>query len=100
MDNCYIGENIKEKDIVINKLIHNHPCKNIYCICVTSCSNNLLDIIKSREIVKDIYSNKRYKVIGIAQGKKEAFELTRKIIESVYKKYKDPTKIKEFFKLE
>ncbi len=30
-------------------------------------------------------------------GKEEAFELTRRIIDSVYKEYGDPIKIREFF---
>jgi hypothetical protein len=57
-------------------------------------------IIESKEMFKPIYFNQEYKVIGIANGKREAFELTRVIIESVYKEYGDPIKVKEFFALE
>ncbi|HOA79726.1 MAG TPA: hypothetical protein PKK61_01495 [Defluviitaleaceae bacterium] len=95
--NLYIGDKIKNKDRIIRRLSKNHPYKNLYCICLDSSSNNLLVILNSSEIKKDINRNKDYKIIGIAMGKEEAFELTRRIIDSVYKEYGDPIKIREFF---
>lgn len=96
----FIGETVRNKHKVVRRLAHNRPYKNIYCICVGTCAHHLMDILESSEIIKDIYSHKEYKIIGIANGKKEAFELTRKIIASIYEEYNDPIKVKEFFALE
>lgn len=96
----FVGETVKNKDKVFKRLSRNRPYKNIYCICVGNNSRHLMDIIESTEIIRDFYSSKEYKIIGIANGRSEAFELTRKIIESIYEEYKDPIKVKEFFVLE
>lgn len=96
----YIGEKVRNKKMIAKRIAHNHPYKNIYCICVGSTSHHLMDIIESAELMKEIYLYKEYRIIGIANGKKEAFELTRKIIQSIYKEYGDPGKVKEFFALE
>lgn len=96
----YVGETVKNKSRVIKRLSRNRPYKNIYCICLGNSPKHLMYIIESREMFKPVYSNNEYKVIGIANGKYEAFELTRLIIESVYREYGNPVKIKEFFALE
>lgn len=98
--NYYVGETVRNKRRVIRRLSRNRPYKNIYCICAGNSPKHLMYIIESREMFKPIYSNYEYKVIGIANGKYEAYEVTRLIIESVYKEYGDPVKIKEFFALE
>lgn len=96
----YVGETVRNKEKVVKRLISNHPYINIYCICLESFSHNLMTIFNSKEMNKDIYRYNDYKIIGIANGKKEAFELSRRIVENVYEQYGDPIKIREFFALE
>ncbi|NLK21431.1 MAG: hypothetical protein GX308_04990 [Epulopiscium sp.] len=97
---CYIGETIKNKDKILKTIANNLPLKNIYCLCVGDKPHHLMEILSSREMIKDIYSKEKYKIIGIASSRDEAFELTRQIMACVYKEYKDPLKIREFFALD
>jgi hypothetical protein len=93
----FIGSNVDRQSKVIRKLKKNRPARGIYCICVSTNSPHLLEILDSYEIFKDIYIWKQYKLIGIANGKKEAFQLTSSILTQIYTTYGDLMKLKEFF---
>ncbi|HOQ16560.1 MAG TPA: hypothetical protein PLL17_01475 [Defluviitaleaceae bacterium] len=95
--NYYTGDSIKNKERIVKRLIKNYLYKDIYCLCLEPSSEYLMVIIKTNEMKNNISRYRDCKVVGIARNKEEAFELTRRIIDDVYKKYKDPMMIKEFF---
>lgn len=73
--NLYIGKKIDNKNEIIDLISKNTPILNIFFICIDKKSNNLMEIIESKEIFKKINLNKNYMIIGIARGKSEAIEI-------------------------
>lgn len=89
-----IYTNIKDYKKILKQLKKNKIENNIYCICVDKKSNSILEILHSREIFKQVYSNQNYIVIGIADSKKEALKIVCDIIENIYKQDNNLTDIK------
>lgn len=88
----YLGNNINQSS-VINKL--NHKGVNLYYICICQNSNSIMEIIHSHEIHKEVYKNKDYIVIGLANSKEEAKKIVCSIIEDMYKENNELSNLKE-----
>ncbi len=77
---------INEPEKILEIFESGTSIKNIYLICINKKTKNLMDIIESTEFTKKIWSLDNYLIIGIAKGKKNAFELSKDIIEEYYTK--------------
>ncbi len=88
-ENLYIGESIPKKKSKIRrlkwKIDHNAGLLNIYVIVLCRHGTNLLEIIKTRELLQKYYKKQRFYVVGIAKGYDEAIETAVKIVMDVYK---------------
>lgn len=83
----YVGESIAEKATKIKwKILHNVGQIQIYVITLSANSDNLLDIISSKELMQKYYPKKHLYVVGLSKGYDEALEVAKKIIENVYEK--------------
>jgi hypothetical protein len=81
----YIGDSIYDKKNRIKwKINHNAGVINIYVIAFASNRENLLDIIPAWVLTQKHYPKKDIKIIGLAEGRKEALELVRRIIDETY----------------
>jgi hypothetical protein len=82
----YMGDSICDKKNRIKwKINHNAGVVNIYVIAFSSNQSNLLDIIPAWVLMQKSYPKKELKIIGLAKGRREAFELVRRIIDETYK---------------
>ncbi len=96
--NLYLGETIAPKARrVINKIKKKQLTPDVYIIALASNSENLLDIIPARELLQPGYPAENIRIIGLAQGKKEAVELVTAIVDEVYQKT-GQVKIQEYLK--
>lgn len=93
----FVGNSVDNKSEIIKFINDNTPVFNIYFICVEKSSKNLMEIIETKELFKPHNKNKKYIVIGIANGKKEAFKLSTDIILWWINKNKGFDKFKAFF---
>lgn len=75
IEDIFIGGSINELGTIIYSLKKNVPVLNIYCLCIKTEGKNLLEIMTSWELLKNKNENKKYIVIGIANGKMEAYDL-------------------------
>lgn len=82
--NMYVSDKIKHKLFTIHQLKMGKSIKNIYLICIDKNSNSVMEIINSHEIHKQLYSNRDYIVIGIANSKNDAKQILLQIIQRVY----------------
>lgn len=93
----YIGEKVINHKHIIGLLQKNIYIYNIYIICVKEKTESLLTIVHSKEIFKTINNYKDYTVIGLANGRVEAIELTKTIIFEHYTNNKKFNNFKMFF---
>ena len=98
--NLYLGEEIAPKARkIINKIKKNKPTIDVYVIALASNPKNQLDIIPSWELLQKGYPIDSVRVIGLAQGKKEALQLVTSLVDEVYQKTGD-VKILEYLQNE
>lgn len=96
--NLYLGEMIAPKaHQIVNKIKKKKLTPDVYIIALASNPQNLLDIIPTWELMQSGYPTDRVRIIGLAQGKKEALELVTAIVDEVYQKTGD-VKIQEYLK--
>ena len=82
MGSLYVGDNLASTEYKIVEKVH--KCKvvpNLYLIVLSENPDNMLDIILEKEVMQKHYPKDELKVIGIANGKKEAIQLVQRIVE-------------------
>jgi hypothetical protein len=88
--NLYLGEEIAPKARkIINKIKKNKPTIDVYVIALASNPENQLDVIPSWELLQKGYPKDQLRIIGLAQGKKEALQLVTDLVDEVYQKTGD-----------
>uniref|UniRef100_UPI0040560523 hypothetical protein n=1 Tax=Agathobacter sp. TaxID=2021311 RepID=UPI0040560523 len=94
--NLFLGEKAAPKyKQTVRKIKNRKLTPNIYVIAFPSNPQNLLDIIPTWELMQSGYPKEHVRIIGIADGKREAFEVTRQIVDEVYQKT-GTTNVKEY----
>lgn len=91
--NIYLGNQIKNSKSIIKKLKYNQNIDK-YCICIDEKSNSIIEIVHSHEIHKEVYKNKNYLIIGIANTKDEAKQIVSCILKDIYNEDNTLTDIK------
>ena len=81
MGALYVGESLSAKEHEIVKKVHNKQLvPNLYLLTFSSNEDNMLDLIPEWEALQKFYPSDGLKVVGIANGKKEAITLVEAII--------------------
>lgn len=81
MGSLYVGESISSKEYEIVKKVHNNQVvPNLYLLTFSNNEDNMLDLIPQWEALQKNYPKDHLKVVGIANGKKEAISLLQTII--------------------
>ena len=93
----YIGDTVNNHEHIIELLYKNIYTYNIYVICVKKKIGSLLTIVKSKELFNPINNYAEYIVVGLANGRQEAIQLTQTIIFDYYSKTKNFDGFKESF---
>lgn len=82
MGSLYVGETISSKEYKIVEKVHNKQLvPNLYLIVLSTHEDNMLDLIPQWEVMQEGYPKGSLKVVGIANGKKEAVSMVQNIIE-------------------
>ena len=86
-DHLYVGNNAKKKRYQIIQAIRNSRLiTGAYVITPSLSGNNVLDIYPARELSAPWYREEEFLIIGIAADYWEALEVTRQIVEELYRK--------------
>ena len=93
----YYGESArKKKKAWKRKLNQGKLLADVYVISFASCEGNLFDIIPAYLLTKTDYPRDHVKILGIAVGKEEAYELLEQLIMKIYTET-GAFRVKEFF---
>ncbi len=79
----YIGEKVQSLGVVLYALKRNIAAEGIYCICFCEGGSSFLEILSSRELVKERCQKRKYTVLGLALGRREAYDLLRYILQDL-----------------
>lgn len=82
MGNLYVGESIASTEYkIVEKVYNGKIIPNLYLIVFSMNPENMLDIIPEFEIMQKYYPKEGLRIVGIANGKKEAIGLVQRMIE-------------------
>lgn len=95
---CFFDESSEKKKKKIINRFQKGKLEHSYGVFLSLHRGQLLDIISGFELMQKIYSNKREEMVlvGIASSREDAYELTRVIMDTVYKEQND-FDVKRFF---
>lgn len=78
----YLGESISPKvDQIMKKLNSGKTVPNLFLITLSENPDNMLEIVPQWEVMQKGYPNTDIKVVGLANGKKEAIAVVQFIVE-------------------
>ena len=75
IDQIFVGAGVENLGTVVYSLKREIPVLHIYCICMEEGPKPSFVILSSRELFSGRYQRKKYKIAGIARGRKEAVEV-------------------------
>lgn len=82
MGELYVGESISAKEYDIVRKVHNSKVvPNLYLLVFSSNSDNMLDLIPEWEVLQKGYPKDHFRIVGLANGKKEAIKLVQRIVQ-------------------
>ncbi|MBQ4521578.1 MAG: hypothetical protein IJA10_01325 [Lachnospiraceae bacterium] len=95
---CFCDESIEKKKKKMINRFQKGKLEHSYGIFLSLHKGQLLDIISGFELMQKIYADKREEMVlvGIAPSREGAYELTRLMMDTVYKTQKD-FDVKRFF---
>lgn len=82
MGSLYVGEKLSSTEYKIVEKVHKGKVvPNLHLITLSNNPDNMLDILPEKEVMQKHYSKDGLKVVGIADGRKEALALVQQMIE-------------------
>ena len=82
MGSLYVGESIVSQEYKIVEKVHKGKfVANLYLIAFSTNPDNMLDIIPEKNVRQKYYPKDRLRIVGIADGEKEALELVQLMIQ-------------------
>ena len=98
IDNLYVSDNInKKKNKIIKKIKKGKLTANKYIIALSRSDSDLLDIFQANVLKQSYYKSQDIIVIGVASGKKQSYELVKKIFDDCIE-FTGTLDIKQFIK--
>ena len=93
----YLDEKAEKKIKKLKQKIEDGKLNiNLYCVCLASNPDNILDIMNVNELLFRHYSNITVSIVGLAYSRERAMELVERIALDIYNKT-DDFSAKEFF---
>ena len=81
MGDLYVGESISSNEYKLVEKVHKGQIvPNLYLITLSSSQDNMLELIPEWEALQKGYPKEVLKVVGIANGKKEAINMVQIIL--------------------
>jgi len=84
----FVAENVTDLETVVYALRRNIPMPRLYCILYVF-EKNRYELVSSWELCKGRFLFKNGVIVGVANGKREAYDLMAYMIEEVVKDGKD-----------
>ena len=82
MGSLYVGEKLSSTEYKIVEKVHKGKVvPNLHLITLSNNPDNMLDILPEKEVMQKHYPKDGLKVVGIADGRKEALALVQQMIE-------------------
>lgn len=99
LDKLYINDDFTSKEInnIMLNLAKRKNYLDVFCICFEEGSKYPLEMLESKEIIKDIYDDKQYIIVGISKSEEKALEIIKEIIDKTYRTYGDVYKVNKLF---
>lgn len=94
IENLFVAGNVADLEIVVYSLRRNIPVLHLYCIVLFE-DKNRLEILSSRELFRGRNKNRPGQIVGVAMGKREAYELLVFMTEDAVKNGRDPAVVAE-----
>lgn len=95
-DDLYLSQNIETKAEKLKwKMEHNAGMLHMYAIALAKNSDNLLEIIDTKELMQKRYPKRDVVIVGIAKGYDEAVEVAATIIVETMNERGD-TRVKDY----
>ena len=89
-NHLYVGkEASKYRYTIINAIRKKKPRFGTYVITTPTEKNGIMDVIHNAVLLQEFYQTSDVMIIGIAQGRSEAYEVVRDIVDDMYKKNGD-----------
>lgn len=89
MGDLYVGETLSTNEYKIVEKVHRGQIvPNLYLIAFSDNAENMLDLIPEWEALQKGYPRDILKVVGIANGKKEAIRVVQHIVEEALRETK------------
>ena len=79
-DELYLGGSIRDEKSVISMLKAGQKPSGVFCVCKNINKRFMYEILSAGELLKERNKGK-YKIYGLAAGKREAFEVLRCMLE-------------------
>ena len=85
LQELYLGEKVAPKvEQIVKKIKNDQEIPKLYLIVMSTHPDNMLDLIPQKDVLQKGYPKEQLRIVGLAEGKKEAFSLVQTIIEEVY----------------
>lgn len=85
-ENYFTGEGIREPENIRRKIEEGRPAAGIYLLTLPGNPRNLMEILPALNLMQSWCRELCPKIIGMARGKEEAVELSRRILMESYRK--------------
>lgn len=96
-DHLYVSESVAEKrEIIIRKANRNVGLVHVYFVALASNGSDLFDIFDGAYLKQPSFYKQDLKIIGIAENKAEAIDLTVQIVKDMYEMTGD-FQVQEYF---
>lgn len=79
-EDLYVGKSIIDVGVVVEMIKDGNIPHGVFCVCSKKNGKYHYEIMSCRELLK-VRNVSNYKVLGIAAGKMEAFEVFRCMVE-------------------
>jgi len=87
-EELFVAENIKDLETVVYSIKKNIPMPRLYCILFRTLKNRY-EIISSWQLCKESFPLHDGVVVGVANGKQEAYSLMAFLVEEAFQGKKD-----------
>lgn len=82
MGSLYVGEKLSSTEYKIVEKVHKGKVvPNLHLIVLSTNPDNMLDVIPEKEVMQKHYPKEKLRIVGIADGKKEALGLVQVMIQ-------------------
>ena len=95
--NFYVGEGLKNPDIIKKKIEDGKLTFGIYLITLSDNPDNLLEIIPAAMLLQKTFYELCPEIIGMARGKDDAIDMVTDIVMEIYRAT-GAFQVKEYFK--